>query len=52
MLEITKSGACILVFGLLLVLVQPAFAAEKISRLGDYAGYSTQQYDGWQRSSQ
>jgi putative CocE/NonD family hydrolase len=52
MFEINKSVACSLVFGLLLALVQTASGGEKISRLGEYAGYSTQQYDGWQRSSQ
>jgi hypothetical protein len=52
MLEINKSGACILVFGLLLLLLQPVSGAEKISRLGEYVGYSTEQYDGWRRSSQ
>jgi hypothetical protein len=51
MLGINKSVASILAFGLLLVLAQAASAAERISRLGEYAGYSTEQYDGWQRSS-
>jgi predicted acyl esterase len=52
MLQINKSVACIFVFGLLLVLVQAASGAERISRLGKYVGYSTEQHDGWQRSSQ
>jgi hypothetical protein len=52
MFEINRSVACTFVLGLLLALVQPASGGEEISRLGEYAGYSTEQYDGWQRSFQ
>jgi len=31
--------------------LEPGLAQEKVSRLGVYRGYSTADYDGWQRSS-